>query len=208
MLLSVSLQQIINQARLQVIHHPQHALMPVYRQQIYHALNTEDETVDGRTYKHLAISTARFVVPFWQQVWPLDEMPNGLLYTAECFLAGKIDVTRATANAENAWQNLEALGSAPNNFTARCAFHAGHATLEALFAALDRPPFNNTEIDEHTTDADLDPWTSDTALWASTAYAGGVWDAESDLKKRLGFWRWWLDEAIPDACLAAHQSFS
>lgn len=197
--LPISLQQVISQAHLQMLNHPQHALTPFHRHRIYRVLNAVDETIDQYKYKYLAGITAQFVLPIWQQVWPTDEMPHSLLHTAERLLNATIDVAQATPIAEDAWQKLERLGYDPSRFAIRCALHSGHAALEALFAALGRPPFDHAEPTEHDTDADLDPWTSDTALWAATAYAGGVWETESDSGKRQEFWSWWLQEAIPTA---------
>lgn len=54
-------------------------------------------------------------------------------------------------------------------------------------------------VDEDTTDEDLFSWIPDTAMWASTIYAGPVWIKNSNLTRRLNFWIWWLNEAIPKA---------
>jgi hypothetical protein len=43
-------------------------------------------------------------------------------------------------------------------------------------------------------DEEMDSW--DGALCACAAYSGDMpWMPASDAKKRLEFWRWWLDQA-------------
>jgi hypothetical protein len=90
----------------------------------------------------------------------------------------------------------------------REAADAWLAANEALFEALgsyriSREPEPYEEIDEEA-DADIDPWSSDTARWAVNSYAGGGSDEDSNLAKRKEFWEWWLREAIPAAWKAGY----
>ena len=64
----------------------------------------------------------------------------------------------------------------------------------------------------HAIDEELDAYSwknlwdsgrSDTALWAATAYAGGIYQGKPDIIKRREFWTWWVHEAIPTAWQAA-----
>ena len=48
-------------------------------------------------------------------------------------------------------------------------------------------------------DTDLDPYEWDCSFYASMAYAGGAWwDEASSKTKRVEFWTWWLEEAVPE----------
>lgn len=52
------------------------------------------------------------------------------------------------------------------------------------------------------TDADFDPFTTDSAFYAAEAYCGdsiSYSGAPFDRDKSLEFWSWWLDEAVPAA---------
>ena len=47
---------------------------------------------------------------------------------------------------------------------------------------------------------DVDPYDHDSASYAAIAYSGGVaWEKDSDPQKRLEFWTWWLNYAVPAA---------
>jgi hypothetical protein len=199
MLDDTNLQSGIERAHFHLLHDPKYTLRPIHRYDIYRALFVMDTTVDHRIYKRLAIATAQFVLPVWQQAWPTDDFPSRVLNTAESLLSGTFSRVQATVIAEEGWEKLEQLGYSFGNIAVHRALYAGNAAVEALFAVLDRPPFNQADIGESDTDADLDPWSSDTALWAVTAYSGGTWEASADLSKRQEFWSWWLKKAIPTA---------
>lgn len=195
--ISIALQEILNRSHAQMVQHPQHALLPIYRRQIYDILNNEPTTRGLRVYEKLAILTAEYVLPLWQDAVLTDILPKLVLEAARQHLQGTLDLGSATQVAGNAWEKLERYGQVSTAAISSQAFHAGQAAVEALFATLGRPPFDNVQLNEDDTDAALDPWCSDPALWAVTAYAGGVWDQQSDANKRREFWEWWLMEAIP-----------
>jgi len=55
-------------------------------------------------------------------------------------------------------------------------------------------------LDYTVTDAVVDPHKSDASAYAAIAYAGGpVGWPDADADRRLDFWRWWLDDAVPYA---------
>jgi hypothetical protein len=83
-------------------------------------------------------------------------------------------------------------------FTRR-SFYANVTAHEALMEVLGRDPFKNVIIDVHTTDSDLDPWSSDTAHWAVAACSGQFGEPDFDIDECQAFWKWWLLEAIPIA---------
>lgn len=71
--------------------------------------------------------------------------------------------------------------------------------MEALWTALGKDRFRSIQINRYMTDMELDPWTSDSALYAAAAIAGAVWDPNSSDEKRKVYWEWWLSEAIETA---------
>ena len=73
------------------------------------------------------------------------------------------------------------------------------AALVTLSTSLGYPCFGGQLITDKTIDGELDPWSSDAAKWASFAVAERPWVPAADNQKRLEFWLWWLDEAIPAA---------
>ena len=119
---------------------------------------------------------------------------------AEGILNGKGSIDAANIEADKAWEQIEKLGTINNDRSINNrSFYVYVTAFEALMEVLGRDPFQDIVIDESSTDFDLDPWSSDTALWAVAAYAGQIGDLDSDTSKRQEFWEWWLQEAIPTA---------
>jgi hypothetical protein len=86
------------------------------------------------------------------------------------------------------------------NLSHERAIFAMTSAWECMRVSLYDEPFNE-KIDNDLKDTDIDIvdiYAADSAYWAAAAYAGSIWDLEnSDRGKRLKFWKWWLEEAIP-----------
>ena len=200
MLLPSQVQQAIDRAAEAMMLHPAHALHPLYRRDIYTAFGPTNEMRCRLSRGWLAVITARHVLPLWQQAQPNDDLPEHLLDIAKGVLQGIVAARTAESQAGEAWEWLEKRGQIGEALTLDSkAFYAAEAAVEALFEVSGREPFDEVIIDQSTTDSDLDPWCSDSALYAAAAYAGPVWDATSDSEKRREFWEWWLGEAVPTA---------
>jgi len=105
------------------------------------------------------------------------------------------------AQAEDALDQVAALASesgqpAKAQVSTR-AQSAMLAAIEALFEASGTYTFNTAYNYEGETDIDLDPWSSDAALYAAIALSGAVWNVDQDYARRAEFWEWWLLQAIP-----------
>lgn len=175
---------------------PDHAVPPIHRKQIYDAF---DLLGRPRTRAWLALITARFVQPIWETKRAFDPLISEALSVTRALLEDPSRLREAEGVAGDAWSKLEVLGYQSKDQLDRRVVFAGEAALSALNAARGIDPFADFEMSDRYTDADLDPWGSDTALWACAAYAGMVGDKESDAKKRLAFWLWWLDESVASA---------
>lgn len=191
----------VNSALVALAAHPSCILAPIYRRKIYSALISDSDLGNSQAYEKLAILTARHVLPIWQTAWPHNRMPEHLLETAERIVFRLSD--REVAK-EQAIEASDFLGNFGKNLdpSFENAFFSGAAALRALEEILSKNPFDGALIDDDTTDSDLDPWCSDTALYAASAYAGPVWEKGSDTVKRREFWNWWLTDAIPTASQA------
>jgi hypothetical protein len=174
--------------------------LPIYRKGIYQSFISHGRP---QAVARLALAAARFVFPLWQAKRPNDALILQTIRTGELLLEGRGNVSAARKTANRAWKFLEALGSTEAGFGLGNAFDAATAASASLLHILGRDPFGDIEIDEHTSDDELDPWASDTAKWAANAYAGIIGQPESDAAKRLAFWTWWLNEAIPLAWQAS-----
>jgi hypothetical protein len=218
-----NLQRTIAEAHTALIEHPQHALLPIYRQHIYEALGAVHhpyEPLDPRAHRirvTLDLLTVRRVLPIWQAERPDFPWPQRLVEIAEAVLNGSVSREEARDEADAASALLEevqdvedgvanahdlANGETLSNLirfsgVSLPAFYVCEAAVETLFVASGLFRFDLGDSSPEETDADMDPWSSDTAHWASTAYAGRVWEPSSDPVKRKEFWEWWLKEAVP-----------
>lgn len=199
MLLSQQLKQGIEHAYQEMMRHEKHALIPIHRSTIYDLLNSSDPD-KRQAFKRLSIITARYTLPIWKTAQPDDKSPEYIIEIAEKIINDRESVVTANNEAGKAWERLEKLAAVDDeNAISNGVFYAYVACYEALMEILGRDPFNDIVISEDDTDSDLDPWCSDTVLWAAAAYSGRIGDPDSDLKKRQTFWEWWLREAIPTA---------
>ena len=78
---------------------------------------------------------------------------------------------------------------------------------EAAYRATNREKWTESWplIDEALSDEWLDALYSDTAKWASFAYAGRITDSTFEPRKRLQFWTYWLEQAVPQAFSVANE---
>jgi hypothetical protein len=183
--------------------HSDHALAPHFRHEIYQTFS-----LLGRpnAVGWLGVITARYVLPIWQSERPEDSLVSQAIDAASLLLQGHTNAIAADELAGEVWDRLEQLGSTPEGFSLGNSFYAADTAVTAIHEALGRNPFDSADITDKDTDAELDPWCSDTALWAAAAYVGRVGDPNSDAGKRYEFWMWWLGEAIPAAWEAASPS--
>jgi hypothetical protein len=196
------------------------------------AVHYPEEPLDPhahRTRVTLDLLTVQRVLPIWQAQRPDFPWPQRLLEMAEGVLNGSVSMEAARAEADAVWALLEegedtykgeveeeaeedSNGVSEEEAASEIAKFKGvsasallvcDAAVETLFVASGLFQFDSPDFTEEMTDADVDPWSSDTAKWASTAYAGAVWDPSSDPVMRKEFWEWWLTEAVPRAWQAS-----
>jgi hypothetical protein len=71
--------------------------------------------------------------------------------------------------------------------------------IRTLDLANGKDIFNGYPIDKDTIDAELGPDNIDPTGCAIAAVAHGLYDDDADPARRLAFWQWWLDSAVPAA---------
>lgn len=197
------LQQVIEIAHAAMIRHPQHELIPIHRQNIYRTLVLVTDFRDTSTRAYWGMFTASFVLPIWEQKWPMDSLPRDMLKLAEGVIDTSIDRGVANIQANEAWSQLDKRGSQQKALENPEAFFAGLAAIEGLFETLGVDRLIDISLTEDDTDDVLDPWSSDTAKWAAAAYSGQVGSARTNLTKRREFWDTWLTVGLPRAWLSA-----
>lgn len=194
-----ALSQAVHRALRAIDEHPDHMLLPVYRQAVYQAFVSGNEAGGRRARGLLSVLTARHVLPIWQREQPDDMMPERLLATADGVTTGQIDAARVDAVIDEAWEWLPALKI--ERWGNPDAYNAGAAAVFALQETRGEGFLEGVRIgDDDPDDEFFDPGTGDTALFAAAAFAGPSWDDTDDTfdpMKAREFWTWWLREAIP-----------
>jgi hypothetical protein len=181
--------------------HPQCALLPYFRWTIYQALGPLNTLQTRFMRVRLALLSARKVQHVWQEEQPGDTQVQRLISLAQKVLRDEVLPEVGRAQAEDASDRVAALaveseepGKTKVSIRAQSAMLAA---IEALFEASGTYTFCTAYNHEGETDVDLDPWSSDAALYAAVALSGAVWNVAQDHDKRREFWEWWLLEAIP-----------
>jgi len=195
------LRQAIEEARAGVQQHPAHGLSPFYRKQIYDLIGPMAERPSRCIRAQLAIISAQRIAFIWGESRPQDDRIDQLITLAKDILRDTVIKEVAEKMAGEAWDWLTNDYGDRNEELHDGALYVMAAALEAVFASLGVDRFHNVIIDQNMTDTDLDPWCSDTALYAAAALAGPLWEPGSSSERRKEFWEWWLSEAI----LSAHQ---
>jgi hypothetical protein len=192
-----SLDEVIEKALTAVGRHPKHDLDLGYRHAIWANLESAtDKTIQGKTVGArrrllLAILSARKVLPLWEKVEPYDKTPHQCLAKAERSMFEDIETLQ---------DDYIAAISILDNLPYEPTLMAGYSAVKTLATAIWDERFNVNEIDYSLTNEDLDPDYTDSALFASCAYAdGSIWEEGSNPNKRRRFWEWWLIEAVPKA---------
>jgi hypothetical protein len=191
------LQHLLNSANAAMIAHPDCHLPAEYRRAIYNTLVlVTDYHVEIRAA--LALITAEYVLPVWDEMYPDDPFPEKILFTLEAWLNGFVDDDTIYDSSQTGALYLERIGTSIDPASQKAFFAAG-AAIAAVFEALGRV----LEVSEMPVEPeDVGPdiaGVGDTAYWAVAAYAGVPATPESDAKQRQAFWRWWLMQAIPAA---------
>jgi Immunity protein Imm5 len=188
------LQGLIENALESVYHHPQHDLNLGYRHAIWAVFG--DNGHIKRTA--LALSTVRHVLPIWNRRFPHDDRVEIILALAEKVASGDVSQAFAEKESQKFWREMQQLGYEDSGM----AFTVGCAAVTALDSAIFDENFDQDEIDFNLTD-NRDIEGNDTAFFAACVYANGaVWETVSgkvDSGKRLEFWSWWLNIAVPNA---------
>ncbi len=188
------LQNLIQEANTSLYRHPQHDLNLGYRHGIWAIFGDNGHV--RRTA--LALSTVRHVLPIWNQTFKNDDRPQQVLNLAEKVISGDISKAFAEKESQKFWREMQQLGYDDSGM----AFTVGCAAVASLDTAIFDENFDRHEIDFNLTD-NQDIEGNDAAFFAACAYANGaVWETisgKSDSAKRLEFWSWWLNVAVPNA---------
>lgn len=181
-----------------VQHDERHALGPWHRQQVYSKLFAQ--TPRGATIcGWLAVLCAQRVLPFWEAAKPHDHGPRELIELSMGYLRGSYNYD----SMQGMWKKyedrfgVEAIAEFIENEPWQ-TWRAALAAAATIYEVKAPHPFLNLILSQHDTDHNIDPWSHDAALWAMECEAGAEWE-DPDSSKRLSFWTWWLNEAIPIA---------
>ena len=195
-----TLEQALTEARNSLLLDSDHDLQPHFRWEIFRCLlDTSIADAARRRGAQIVVESERLstvqVLPLWEVASPDDRRPQRLLDEVGTFFNSAWNIENAEALYRKSPFDYE---DSPVYFVLSSAIHLlGLAIL--LFKRPQecfRRPFyknlSNRELEF--------PNGWDSCYCASVAFAGGVtWLPGSDNRKRLAFWEWWLNVAIPKA---------
>jgi hypothetical protein len=198
-----SLEARIQAAYESVQQHPLHALEPHWRKAIYDAIGPLYLRKSRIVRTHLAINAAKFVLPVWQRTRAHDHRCEQLIDIAiDQLHKQQIDEANEQRFGEE-WNWLSNDYEDRSEELASDAFFAMATALKAVAIVFGDDGWLTVIIDETTTDADLDPWSTDAAAYGAAAFAGPIWEQSSSSDARRQYWEWWLFEANLEAYEAA-----
>lgn len=196
-----SLRTVLYQALDSVQGHPAHDLSLYYRGKVLTSLllseGSKNSTTGQRRLVKLEELSTRKVIPIWEAIYPERHEPHDLLAVLNGFYLDSWDVKAA--------QDLRSLF--PHNVDE----DLGSLVLEASAMALEVAIIFTTRVSDYQWDSvaypqdtdnqDLDyPDGWDSAYCASVVFSNGVsWSDTSYNLKRLEYWTWWLEKAMPEA---------
>jgi hypothetical protein len=190
--------------------HPQSVLELGYRRAVWTCLGdrlTDEQRPAGYFRRvHLALASARKVLPIWEQHFPQEDMPHFALSMAEAVRDGKRSPESVGGIGARYWGQIDQKICEYSQYQAQHqkdlsdvlnALQAGISAIQALGTAIGDELFSPGDMDYSVKDDAVDPYETDAAWCAACVYAhGSRWDQASDAERRREFWEWWLTEAV------------
>lgn len=171
-----------------------HDLELQHRRRIMLLLDGEsgDRAKGHRRRVRLDVMAVAKVLPLWDAVLPEDDTPRAALKLIQMFDEGKLDESRARAEAGRLWTDCDNLIYKHEGLVNQVV--VGYAAIGALHR---RVKDSYGDSANALRDIDVDPYEHNSDFLAAVAYAkGAVWEADSDREKRREFWVWWLSDAV------------
>jgi hypothetical protein len=148
----------------------------------------------------LACLSAQKVLPIWTTLWPDHHEPQHALDLVDDIMSNRMPAADGEREFDDLTGFMDEFASDQDGEVRQVAAGAGYAAVQALGTTLWDEHFDPQVVDLELTDRDVDPDEMDCSFFAAAAFAGGaMWNATGDGSKRLDFWRWWLDHAVPTA---------
>jgi hypothetical protein len=150
----------------------------------------------------LGLSCARRSWPVWEAAFPEETRPMA---------AAEAAVAQVTAGQPDTARGREVLGGLKADLDERLllgetVFAAVYAGFSCWATARDVLAPEADTLPPAESELQLSPEDWDPCFFSSLALAGGAtWDGLGDPQIRGAFWRWFLEEAVPDALEKAQQ---
>jgi len=144
----------------------------------------------------LAVLAVEKVLPLWEALLPEDRAPHESLGVVREVMAGTVAAAAAARIAGEVWTHCDNLASRYSGEN-QSVILVGYAAVQVIHLALSDEFLSSNSADA---DIDVDPYEHDPWCCAAAAYSrGSIWQDQSDSKKRLEFWTWWLTSAVASA---------
>ena len=197
--------QLLNKAKDELNKNPKGQLVLPLRKEIYRLMGERIEDNEGHAIKtegyfrrlKLAVLCVNHVLSIWENVMPNDNTPANILKSINDYLSGKKDWDCLWEEQNDFWAVLDNYLCDGNDYGN--SIYVGHASINAVMVALNDEDLGGEDY-INIFDEDLDPYTWDTAFYASLAYSENEsYDEETKIQKRREFWLWYLNEGVMKA---------
>ena len=190
-----------------------HQMNPNSRRQLYQAFAGTGVTSVSLAPRWLAILSSQRVLPLFDHKYPDDSSPREFLNLAIAVLQGKASKREVDDKLDlghdasgNAWGHDEREIPWPVWLAANSTYHAlvearGYQPLDHL------PHYYKNDVLTNWTDDKLCEASGDTAAVAAMSLAYDTRGLSINADKLLGFWKWWLKEAIVESIFAAQYGY-
>ena len=177
---------------------PRHDLNVSFRCRLISSFDEADGDAGRRQRVRLGALGVRKVLPTWESLFPDDQTARRALELADDLLAGSVLATIAEKEMGALWTRCDDLSwKHPDK---QSVVMVGYGAIQVIREALSERHFGCENVNSQSTDRDVGPYDHDSAFCAAIAYSGGAtWGKGSDPQKRLEFWTWWLNYAVPAA---------
>lgn len=202
-MLPADIQTLVSEAKEALKKHPNNRLTPYYRQTLYAGLRAKSGDDGAKVQGWWALYAGLHVKDAWTAEYG-DHCKN-MLDLAEQVLMGQVSDAIAEDRLAKSLHELEAegrwmTGNDPDSYEPTTGYYCDMHRV--VLEAMGKNPLEGVILTPD--DVALDDYAQDTAGDACNSYCFVDFDFDEqdwvvDLDKRLAFWIWWLDEALPQA---------
>jgi hypothetical protein len=195
-------QELVNTGLSLIQDEPNHDLKLGFRCRLLSGFDEPGGSERGHTGRRkrvrLATLAVEKVLPLWGSIFPADQMPHHALEISAQLIAQTVPSTTAVKETGRMWTHCDDLMWKHED--KQTVIMVGYGAIQVVREALSETKYGCAQVNDATSDLDVDPYEHDSSFFAASAYSGGApWEGTSEPRRRLEFWTWWLTSALVTA---------